>query len=68
MAMQFEVDGLPPEPDTKPEGGGSSWSSSRAPSKRNKVHVGSKEFEHLQGFDMNEISGRVVVTAVKPSE
>ena len=33
--------------------------------RRNRVHVGSKEFEHLKNFDMNELCARVVVTGRK---
>lgn len=33
---------------------------------RNKVHVGSREFEHLKDYDMNTICGRVTVIATKP--
>ena len=32
---------------------------------RNRVHVGSKEFEHLKNFDMNQLCARVVVTGRK---
>ena len=32
---------------------------------RHQVHVGSKEFDHLRDYDMNELCARVVVTAVK---
>lgn len=34
--------------------------------KRNKVHVGSEEFSHLQDFNMNELCARVNLYAVKP--
>ena len=33
---------------------------------RNRVHVGSKEFDHLKEWDMNALCARVVVTGVKP--
>ena len=35
---------------------------------RNRVHIGSKEFEHLQEYDMDEICARVCVVAHKPDE
>ena len=35
---------------------------------RNRVHFGSKEFEHLQEYDMDEICVRVCVVAHKPEE
>jgi len=50
-AMQFELDLTPEESKTSED--------------RNKVHVGSDEFKHLQQFDMNEICARVVVTGRK---
>ena len=34
---------------------------------RNKVHVGSAEFEHLASYDVNELCARVVVTGRKPA-
>ena len=34
---------------------------------RHRVHVGSPEFNHLQGLDMNELCARVVVYAEKPA-
>ena len=34
---------------------------------RNRVHVGSSEFEHLGRYDVNELCARVVVTGVKPT-
>lgn len=34
-------------------------------SNRHKVHVGSKEFKHLKDFDMNKLTQRVIVYAVK---
>ena len=37
-----------------------------APPRRNRVHVGSKEFAHLGKFDVNELCARVVVTGRKP--
>ena len=33
---------------------------------RNRVHVGSAEFEHLASYDVNELCARVVVTGRKP--
>ena len=33
---------------------------------RNKVHVGSSEFKHLEGYDMDKICARVCVVARKP--
>ena len=33
---------------------------------RNRVHIGSKEFEHLQEYDMDAICARVCVVAHKP--
>jgi len=35
-------------------------------SARNKVHVGSPEFRHLEKYDMDEICARVCITARKP--
>ena len=35
-------------------------------SRRNRVHVGSAEFEHLRRVDVNELCARVVVCARKP--
>lgn len=32
---------------------------------RNKVHVGSSEFKHLQEYDMNKICARVTVIGTK---
>jgi len=52
-AMQFELDLSPEESKTSED--------------RNKVHVGSEEFKHLQQFDMNEICARVVVSGKKPA-
>lgn len=52
-AMQFELDLSPEE--------------SKTSEARNKVHVGSDEFKHLQQFDMNEICARVVVSGTKPA-
>ena len=34
---------------------------------RNQVHVGSAEFSHLAGYDMNALCARVVVTGRKPA-
>jgi SAM-dependent methyltransferase len=34
---------------------------------RNRVHVGSAEFKHLQDYDMNAICARVCVIATKPT-
>lgn len=33
---------------------------------RNRVHVGSAEFKHLEEFDMNKICARVTVIGTKP--
>mmetsp|Transcript_46346 Transcript_46346/g.91873 ORF Transcript_46346/g.91873 Transcript_46346/m.91873 type:complete len:707 (-) Transcript_46346:195-2315(-) len=52
-AMQFTLDLSPEESKTSED--------------RNKVHVGSEEFKHLEQFDMNEICARVVVTGTKPA-
>ena len=51
--------------DEEDEGDGaeSSGSSERA---KSTVHIGSEEFKHLVGYDMNEICARVVVTGRKP--
>ena len=54
--MAFEIDDASPE---------AAESSNNA--QRNRVHVGSKEFEHLKNFDMNELCARVVVTGRKPA-
>jgi len=35
---------------------------------REKIHVGSDEFRHLQDYNMNELCARVVVYGVKPLE
>ena len=35
--------------------------------KRNRVHVGSADFSHLSGYDVNELCCRVVVTGRKPN-
>ena len=52
--MAFEIDGSSPEvADTANN------------AQRNRVHVGSEEFEHLKNFDMNELCARVVVTGRK---
>ena len=32
---------------------------------KSRVHVGSDEFRHLRGYDMNSLAARVVVTGVK---
>jgi hypothetical protein len=34
--------------------------------KRNRVHVGSAEFRHLQDLDMNDLCERVVLVGRKP--
>ena len=34
---------------------------------KSRVHVGSDEFRHLRGYDMNSLAARVVVTGVKRS-
>ena len=34
---------------------------------KNQVHVGSAEFEHLKGYDMNELCARVIVYGTKPT-
>ena len=34
---------------------------------KSRVHVGSDEFRHLSGYDMNSLAARVVVTGVKRS-
>ena len=34
---------------------------------KSRVHVGSEEFRHLRGYDMNSLAARVVVTGVKRS-
>ena len=33
---------------------------------RNRVHVGSQEFRHLEKYNMNEICARVTVVGTKP--
>lgn len=48
--MQFEIDASGEEPTPQ----------------RNKVHIASPEFEHLNDVDMNELCARVVVIANKP--
>ena len=35
--------------------------------RRNQVHAGSSKFDHLAGFDMNQLCARVVVSGVKPA-
>lgn len=52
--MAFEID------DASPEAAESANNQ-----QRNRVHVGSKEFEHLKNFDMNDLCARVVVTGRK---
>lgn len=58
--MQFDID----EGSEASSGQKSSDAEERA---RNHVHVGSKEFEHLRGYDMNSICARVTVTGTKAS-
>jgi arsenite methyltransferase len=65
--MAFEIE----EPDAAESAASSQSDAMRDPASgstrtRNRVHVGSKEFEHLKNFDMNAICARVVVCAVKP--
>merc|ERR1719382_692477 len=70
--MAFELAELPqPQSDTAENcGRGAPEGNTRGPqpdggSQRNRVHVGSKEFEHLRGLDMNKLCARVVVHGVK---
>ena len=57
--MSFE---LPEGVDSQPE---TQDAEARA---KNQVHVGSKEFEHLQNYDMNALCARVAVIGTKPSQ
>ena len=57
-AMQFELE-LPTAERGSAEG-------ALVAEQRNRVHVGSAEFEHLRDFDLNAICERVVVTGRKP--
>lgn len=66
-AMQFELAELEGAPEAESGAEGRSEESDEGAGGRNRVHVGSPEFGHLKGYDMNALCERVVVTGRKPS-